>query len=149
MKGPVSVRPTVTGASLRRAAARLPEPRVRDESTFPPEPLLLGARQSQELKVLCGRPEERSSPLALIWVRSFPSSANGRSGWWRMRRCGDPIYRPFGRGAELRDRGGGYRVLSGISDSTTGLVASAGDSVRAQSSPGASRIEHGNLVQQW
>jgi hypothetical protein len=46
MKGPVSVRPTVTGASLRSAAARLPEPRVRDESTFPPRDLV--ARRQAE-----------------------------------------------------------------------------------------------------
>ena len=39
----MSVRPTVTAASLRSAAARLPEQRVRDESTLPPEILLLGA----------------------------------------------------------------------------------------------------------
>jgi len=42
----VSVRPTVTAASRKSAAARLPERRVRDESTLPPEILLLGARHN-------------------------------------------------------------------------------------------------------
>jgi hypothetical protein len=41
----VAVRPTVTAASRTRAAARLPERRVRDES-LPPEILLLGEHRS-------------------------------------------------------------------------------------------------------
>ena len=44
----------VTAASLRSAAARLPERCVRDESTLPPEILLLGARQSQEVSAWPG-----------------------------------------------------------------------------------------------
>lgn len=42
----------MTAANRSRAAARLPDRRVRDDSTFPPEILLLGARQSHEVKCL-------------------------------------------------------------------------------------------------
>ncbi len=62
----MSVRPIVTAASLRSAADRLPERRVRDESTLPPEILLLGARQSQEVKCSALGQAERSSPHSAI-----------------------------------------------------------------------------------
>jgi len=39
-----------TAASRKRAAERLPERRVRDENTLPPEILLLGARHGHEVK---------------------------------------------------------------------------------------------------
>jgi hypothetical protein len=45
---------------------RLPERRVRDESTFPPEILLLGAKQSQEVKCFALGHAERSSPHSAI-----------------------------------------------------------------------------------
>lgn len=46
----VSVRPRVMAASRSKAAARLEDRRVRDDSSLPPEILLPGARQSQEVK---------------------------------------------------------------------------------------------------
>ena len=42
--------------------ARLPQRRVRGESTFPPEILLLGAKHSQEVKCFALGQAERSSP---------------------------------------------------------------------------------------
>src|SRR4051794_20031089 len=42
----------VVAASRSNAAARLDDLRVREESTLPPEILLPGARQSQEVKCL-------------------------------------------------------------------------------------------------
>ncbi len=78
------VHPTVTAARRSRAAARLLERRVRAESTLPPEILLLGARQSHEVKCLALGHAERlvpHSPTSLrarygprpwIWVRSTP-----------------------------------------------------------------------------
>jgi hypothetical protein len=56
----VSVRPTVTAASRNSDAARLPERRVREDRTFPPEILLLGA--SQEVK--CWPRREPHSPTS-------------------------------------------------------------------------------------
>jgi hypothetical protein len=49
-------------ARCRSAAARLPPRRVRDESTFPPEILLLGAKHSQDVKCLALGQAKRSSP---------------------------------------------------------------------------------------
>jgi hypothetical protein len=48
----VSLRPTVTAASRRSAAARLPERRVREDRSLPPEILLLGARHNHDVKCL-------------------------------------------------------------------------------------------------
>jgi hypothetical protein len=48
----VSLRPIVVAASRNSAAARLDDRRVREDSTLPPEILLPGARQSQEVKCL-------------------------------------------------------------------------------------------------
>src|SRR5215213_1938279 len=44
------MRPTAPAASRNSAATRLPERRVRLDSTLPPEILLCGARPSQEVK---------------------------------------------------------------------------------------------------
>jgi hypothetical protein len=62
----VSVRPTVVAASRSSAAARLPDRRVRADSTLPPEILLLGARQSHDVKCLALGHAERSVPHSLI-----------------------------------------------------------------------------------
>ena len=82
----VSLRPTVVAASRNNAAARLADRRVRDDSTLPPDILLLGARQSQEVKCFAVGQAVRSvphSPISLsasegpspwIWVRSTPST---------------------------------------------------------------------------
>jgi hypothetical protein len=62
----VSARPTVAAASRRSAPARPPDRRVRDESIFPPEILLLGASPSQEVKCFALGQAERSSPHSAI-----------------------------------------------------------------------------------
>ena len=68
----MSVRPIVTAASLRSAAARLPERRVRDESTLPPEILLLGARQRHQVKCFALGQAGRSSPHSAIDLSGSP-----------------------------------------------------------------------------
>ena len=55
-----------TAARRRSAAARLPQRRVLDDSTFPPEILLLGAKPSQEVKCFALAQAERSSPHSAI-----------------------------------------------------------------------------------
>src|SRR5208337_77669 len=72
---PSIVRPTVTAASLSRAAALLPDRRVRVESTLPPEILLAGARHSQEVKCLAFGQAERSMPHSPM---SFSASEGPR-----------------------------------------------------------------------
>jgi hypothetical protein len=69
--------PTVTGAKRSSADARLLERRVGDESTLPPEILLLGARQSHDVKCFAlGHAEISRSrtlpraPRPWIWVTS-------------------------------------------------------------------------------
>src|SRR6266516_1194211 len=64
----VSVRPTVVAASLNSAAARFPEGRVRDDRILPPEILLPGANESQDVKCLALGHAERSVPHSLINV---------------------------------------------------------------------------------
>src|SRR4249920_1311989 len=61
----VSVRPTVTAASRNSDAARLLLRRVAEDRIFPPEILLRGANESQEVKVFGARPRgEIGSALA-------------------------------------------------------------------------------------
>ena len=58
----MSLRPTVVAANRNSAAARLEDLRVREDSTLPPEILLPGARQSQEVKCLALGHALRSVP---------------------------------------------------------------------------------------
>ena len=83
----VSVRPTATAASRNSDAARLLLRRVAEDRIFPPEILLRGANESQEVKCLGLGHAERSvphSPTSLsarygpspwICVKSIPSTA--------------------------------------------------------------------------
>src|ERR1700688_2228800 len=85
----VSVRPIVTAASRNSDAARLLLRRVAEDRIFPPEILLRGANESQEVKCLALGHAERSvphSPTSLsarygpspwICVKSIPSIARG------------------------------------------------------------------------
>ena len=69
----VSLRPIVTAANRSRAAARLEDRLVRDDSTFPPDILLPGAKQSQDVKCLALRHARRSVPHS-------PTSLSDRDG---------------------------------------------------------------------
>src|ERR1019366_8056428 len=117
----VSVRPMVTAANRRSDAARLPDRLVLDDKTLPPDILLLGAKQSQEVKCFALGHAERSSPhsdtsLSARWgpmpwirVRSFPSKEwsalpTSKSGPFdcRLLRRGDPG--PSALASSLRPR---------------------------------------------
>src|SRR5580704_16670617 len=69
----VSVRPTVTAASRNSDAARLLLRRVAEDRIFPPEILLRGANESQEVKCLALGHAERSVPHS-------PTSLSARYG---------------------------------------------------------------------
>ena len=74
----------MTAAKRKSAAARLDDRLVRDDSTLPPDILLPGARQSQDVKCLAlGHARrsvphsptslsDRDGPIPWIWVRSTP-----------------------------------------------------------------------------
>ena len=57
---------TVTAGSLRTEATRVPERPLRDESTWPPQVFLLGARHGQEVTCFAVDQAERSSPHSEI-----------------------------------------------------------------------------------
>src|SRR4051794_13466276 len=71
----------VVAASRSNAAARLDDLRVREDSTLPPEILLPGARQSQEVKCLALGHALKSVPHSPI---SFNAS-DGPSPWISVR----------------------------------------------------------------
>ena len=94
-------------ASRKSAAARLEDRRVRDDSNLPPDILLPGARQSQEVKCFALFQARRSVPHSAtsfrasegprpwIWVRSVPrtpykaarTSKDGALTWLRFTRA--------------------------------------------------------------
>lgn len=68
-------------ASRNSAAARLDDLRVREDSTLPPEILLPGARQSQEVKCLALGPAFRSVPHSPMSL----SASDGPNPWISVR----------------------------------------------------------------
>src|SRR4029450_9331471 len=105
--GPGAAPPPAPPPSRSSAAARLPERRVRADSTLPPEILLCGARLSQEVKCLALGQAERSVPhsptsvsardgtIPSIWVGSAPriacrASRTAKPGSLACRRLGRP-----------------------------------------------------------
>ena len=80
------LRPMVVAANRNRAAARLGERSVFDDRSLPPEILLPGAKQSQDVKCIAVFQARRSVPHSAtrfsaserqrpwIWVRSVPST---------------------------------------------------------------------------
>src|SRR4051795_8699768 len=114
--------------SRSSAAARLPERRVRADSTLPPEILLWGARLSQEVKCLAlghaarlvphspTNLSARDGPIPSICVTATPRIACRAS---RTAKPGSLACRRVGRGGGSGAAGGG---LSAFTRSSTALM---------------------------
>src|SRR3954469_14250389 len=85
--------PTAAAASRSSAAARLPERRVRADSTLPPEILLWGARLSHDVKMVWGDPGPCHGGRDAVLARLHVDQERAAGTWARQQGAQASLHR--------------------------------------------------------